>query len=116
MQFLQHLRYPLVALMAAPNVSLAHTVGDRLPGVAASGQDHQREQPRRRETEGLALNEAHLDQSARLSELVAIARLQGVGDAHGAARHFLNAVLEAARDFRGIGQPETPSSNQGQHS
>ena len=106
-QLLEHVRDSLIALVTASDVGLAHPVRHGLPGVPARGQDHQRQQARRRQAERLALDEADLDQVAGLGELVAIARLQGVRDAHGAARRFVGAVLKL-RNVRRIDQPATP--------
>ena len=109
-QLLEHLGDSLVALVTTADVSLTHPVRHRLPGIAAGRENHQREQTGRGQAEGLALDEAHLNQGAWLGELIAVARLQGVGHAHRPARSVLSPRLDVS-NVGNSGQGATPYSD-----
>ena len=95
MQLFKHVGDALVALVAAPDVGLAHAVRHLPPSVAAGRQDHEREEPGRGQAKGLAFDKAHFDEGARFGELVGVARLKGMSHTHGAAQRGIAGVLAA---------------------
>src|SRR3546814_10211843 len=50
-KFRQHVGDTFITLMTAANIGLAHAMRPILPGIAACGQNHQREQSGRRQAE-----------------------------------------------------------------
>src|SRR3546814_18131437 len=68
-KFLQHVGDTFITLMTAANIGLAHAMRPILPGIAACGQNHQREQSGRRQAERLAFHEFDLNDAAGLGKL-----------------------------------------------
>src|SRR3546814_15698991 len=49
MQFFEHVGYPVIALVAAPDFRLSQAMPRITPGIAAGGKDHQRQKARGRQ-------------------------------------------------------------------
>jgi len=93
-QLLKHVGDTLIALMAAADVSFADSVWPILPSISSSSQDHQSQQPRRRETERFTFDELNFDDAAGLGRIRLLAlRLQSCRNAHGTARSYFLQVL-----------------------
>src|SRR3546814_17037523 len=52
MQFFEHVGYPVIALVAAPDFRLSQAMPRITPGIAAGGKDHQRQKARGRQEIG----------------------------------------------------------------